>query len=571
MQINTNLASLFGQRALDRSTTDMQQVLQRLSSGLRINSARDDAAGLQISEHMRSQIAGNRQAARNTNDGISLLQVAEGGLGSVTDMLQRIRELALQANNATLNKQDRQALQNEASELLSQVTRISRDTQFNGSQVYAQTDVSIGGMDEDRRAVIDGLKLGWLDEAERRIQQYYGIVADKQETLTVVFDPPAGSGLTGGAGGTLAAVGSLTGTADSQGRTLKPFLWIDMADFTPPNLPNGGTSPVYNDRIIAHEMVHAEMGRSMNFAALPAWFKEGTAELIHGADERVLGDGGATAGGRAAIMAAFGSVATSAGYSAAYAAARYMHDKIKQAGGNGIKDIMQYLAANPSADLDVALANASKGLWANTAAFSADFSANGATYISNMNLTNADTGAIGGLDADGGDILTAETVIADIGQKPVDNLLDGFKMDYPTLGGGTGNKTHTFHVGQSADESFSVTTTSVSAVSLGLSSMDLVNLPSFALLHIDQALEFVNKQRGQLGSAMSRLQANINNLNNRADNLSEGKSRIMDADYAEETTRLVRQQVLQQAATLVLNRAASQPGVVLTLLRNAFA
>jgi len=130
--INTNVASLNAQRNLSSSQSSMNTSLQRLSSGLRINSAKDDAAGLAISERFTAQIRGLDVASRNANDGISLAQTAEGALGEVTNNLQRIRELAVQSANASNSATDRAALQTEASQLLSEVDRVSNQTKFNG-------------------------------------------------------------------------------------------------------------------------------------------------------------------------------------------------------------------------------------------------------------------------------------------------------------------------------------------------------------------------------------------------------------------------------------------------------
>jgi flagellin len=130
--INTNVASLNSQRSLNMSQNALATSLQRLSSGLRINSAKDDAAGLAISERMTSQIRGLNQAARNANDGISLAQTAEGALGEIGNNLQRIRELAIQSANSTNSASDRASLQAEASQLISEITRVSSQTQFNG-------------------------------------------------------------------------------------------------------------------------------------------------------------------------------------------------------------------------------------------------------------------------------------------------------------------------------------------------------------------------------------------------------------------------------------------------------
>ena len=137
--INTNIESLNAQRNLNRSQSALQTSLQRLSSGLRINSARDDAAGLAISERFTSQIRGLNQAARNANDGISLAQTAEGALVETTNALQRIRELAVQSANDTNSSSDRTALQAEVSQLQSEINRIATTNQFNGKNLLDGT------------------------------------------------------------------------------------------------------------------------------------------------------------------------------------------------------------------------------------------------------------------------------------------------------------------------------------------------------------------------------------------------------------------------------------------------
>jgi flagellin len=137
--INTNIASLNAQRNLNTSQAAVAVSLQRLSSGLRINSARDDAAGLAISERLSAQIRGLNQAARNANDGISLAQTAEGALGEIGNNLQRIRELAVQARNATLSASDRAALQTEAAALRDEIQRVASTTAFNGVKLLDGT------------------------------------------------------------------------------------------------------------------------------------------------------------------------------------------------------------------------------------------------------------------------------------------------------------------------------------------------------------------------------------------------------------------------------------------------
>ena len=137
--INTNIMSLNSQRNLNSSQSALQTSLQRLSSGLRINSAKDDAAGLAISERFTSQIRGLDQAIRNANDGISLAQTAEGALSESGNILQRIRELSVQSANATNSASDRQALQAEVSQLVSELDRIASSTEFNGKKLLDGT------------------------------------------------------------------------------------------------------------------------------------------------------------------------------------------------------------------------------------------------------------------------------------------------------------------------------------------------------------------------------------------------------------------------------------------------
>ena len=178
MIINSNIASLNAQRNLTSSQSDLGVSLQRLSSGLRINSAKDDAAGLAISERFTTQIRGLNQAARNANDGISLAQTAEGALGGVTDLLQRVRELSVQSANATNNESDRAALQSEVTQLVEEINRVAQTTTFNGVQLLdgsftaqafqvganANQTVSIASIANATTAVLGSTDISTYDE-----------------------------------------------------------------------------------------------------------------------------------------------------------------------------------------------------------------------------------------------------------------------------------------------------------------------------------------------------------------------------------------------------------------------
>ncbi len=145
LYVNTNVSSLNGQRNLTNATNSLDTVYKRLSSGLRINSAKDDSAGLQISDRMTSQINGLNQGNRNANDGIAMAQTAEGAMDEITSMLQRIRTLSVQAANGTNTAEDRAAIQQEVTQLSAEITRIACKTTFNGETILngKQTDGSL--------------------------------------------------------------------------------------------------------------------------------------------------------------------------------------------------------------------------------------------------------------------------------------------------------------------------------------------------------------------------------------------------------------------------------------------
>lgn len=136
MVINTNIAALNSQRMLSRTNESLQTAMERLSSGLRVNSAKDDAAGLAIADRMTSQVRGMTVAMRNANDGISMAQTAEAGMGNITETLQRMRDLAVQAGNfGAVSSEDRQKLQTEFKQLGSEIQRIIENTEFNGKKI----------------------------------------------------------------------------------------------------------------------------------------------------------------------------------------------------------------------------------------------------------------------------------------------------------------------------------------------------------------------------------------------------------------------------------------------------
>jgi len=137
MVINTNIASINAQRHLEESRGDMETSMERLASGKRINSAVDDAAGGAIASRMETRVSGMEQLIRNVNDGVSMVQIAESAMGEVNNMLQRMRDLAIQATNSTLTAGDRQTLQLEVDQLIEEINTIAATTQFNGQNILS--------------------------------------------------------------------------------------------------------------------------------------------------------------------------------------------------------------------------------------------------------------------------------------------------------------------------------------------------------------------------------------------------------------------------------------------------
>jgi flagellin len=564
--VNTNVASLNAQRNLNGSQTVLGKAIQRLSSGLRINSAADDAAGLAISDRFTTQISGLNQAVRNSNDGISMLQTADGALSTVSTALQRIRELAVQAANATNSDSDKQALQLEVSQLTAEVDRVGRTTTFNGQKIFGQDTASVVG-DPDLLAVQDQLRAGWLSQAEQMIKQYYGIEANGN-SFKIDF-----TSFTDGAGGTIARVGASVG-ASGIGNNIT--LQVDMQDFK-------SKSPT-NDGIIAHEMTHAVMDATMNVGSIVAnnqtFFMEGTAELMRGADDRLYSDiGGAGGANIAAVMGKVASWGTSwdgssAAYSAAYAGMRYLDQQIKAAGGSGIKDVTTYMAVDPSTrTLDQALANATHGAFAGVSDFKTKFQADGATFIGDLlstgKLANADAGAIGGADASGGPVRNAAAVVPDVANHSGEDQLDGFKETWQQLATATdfsANK-QKLQIGANVNESFDIGTFAMNGKALGIMDADVATDANAVINKMDRALDYINARRADLGAQLGRLDSINANLAASVESMSASRSRILDADYATETASLTRQQILQQAGVAMLSQANTAPQQVLQLLR----
>ncbi len=221
--VNTNVVALNAQRNLSTSQSSLSQSMQRLSSGLRVNSARDDAAGLAIAERMNAQIKGMNVAVRNANDGISLAQTAEGALGKIGDNLQRMRELAVQSRNATNSDGDRANLQKEFKQLQQEIDRTVKGTKFNGTALFASgasTTLSFqvgAGTDATDRIDIDGAVLGGGTAGTATVVDSTSTTADADlmATVTANWDGTNGISIGGGASGAATNIASTSQIDDA--------------------------------------------------------------------------------------------------------------------------------------------------------------------------------------------------------------------------------------------------------------------------------------------------------------------------------------------------------------------
>lgn len=553
MRINNNLMAMNSHRQLGVNQTALSKSLEKLSSGQKINRAGDDAAGLAISEKMRAQIRGVTQASRNIQDGVSLIQTAEGAMNEVHAMLQRGRELTIQAANDTNTTQDKQELQKEIDQLFVEIDRIANTTEFNTVKLLNRTESTD---DSVSQLIIQGLKTGWLELAEDLITTHYGLTASNRDLPIYIVD--------GAPGGNLAYVQSSWSGATLVGLAM----YIERADFDPSTLPNG-TNPygdMYNDRIIAHEMVHAVMADQMsNYLSLPNWFKEGTAEFIHGADERIKNDvaihgiASIVAAGAAAIGG--GWIGNSQYYSGSYLAIKYLETNLDPA-----DDFADFVASVASVGLDQAIIDHTA--YTGTADFQTQFAAGGAAYYASLNIQGVgvdelDTGSIAGNEHEGGAAITAEDIIAD--PIAVNNNPTAFNIIFPST---TSNVDRfMIQMGANAGQIAYISNVDIRTESMGLVEVDVTDDTDDALNKFDSAIGTVSTKRSMLGALQNRMEYAMRMNDNYAENLQASESRIRDLDMAKEMMSYTKTNILSQAAQAMLAQANQAPQSVVQLLR----
>ena len=516
--INTNIASLNSQRNLTGSQSALSTSLQRLSSGLRINSAKDDAAGLAISERFTSQIRGNTQAARNANDGISLAQTAEGGLSTAGDLLQRIRELAVQSANGTNSDSDRKSIQGEVSALSQELDRVANTTQFNGQNV------------------LDG----------SLTSSQFQVGANANQTINVGVQSARATDI--GNNSVNALYGDVTANSSSSTVTDKNAITDQKLSFTT------NTSSTATDVAVTAGDSAKKIAANVN--ALTS--KTGVTAIATTT---------ATLSGAGGIALADGSVQF-----------QLRGDNSKE---NDANSSPVTISANIKGGDLSALAqaiNAQVGTTGISASVKVGSAGNKEIQLSNSSGADIQIGNTNGAPPASDSLATAVVRGAD---KPANGSVAAIKAaESAAIGTGTAAapaySTVGGHLDFSSDNGFSLSSdkTDIVAAATGSDLQSVAKLDvstvdgsNKALRTIDAALNQINSNRAALGAIQNRFASTISNLNTTTENLSASRSRIQDTDFASETANLTRGQILQQAGTAMLAQANSLPNGVLSLLR----
>jgi flagellin len=605
--INTNVASLNAQRNLTTSQGQLATALQRLSSGLRINSAKDDAAGLAISERFTTQIRGLNQAVRNANDGISLSQTAEGALAETGNALQRIRELAIQSANSTNSASDRNALNAEASQLLSEVQRIAQSTQFNGQNIldgsFSSAQFQVGA--NANQTISFGIQ-GATTNLLGAYQASGGAVTNSAfdgSGFTINGVEVGVSAATSAAGVTsdsatakataINSKSSLTGVTATAASSVAGSAPVARASLASGTLAVNGISV----GAIAGDVSAVTQGRNAAAAINAVTNQSGvsaTADASTGALTLTAADGRNIALTATTVSAANAQAIQNATGLDISAGAN--------ASGNETST-MTFAVANSNAAGGITTANGG-GDTITIGERTYQFTIDGVVSAGNVAVTlaaaAAETTAIANLKTAVNAEWTAGRTSVQAGAVTATTLVvTSDKLGTGTLGiaesatnagaivpaaasGGTaaadgnGNTTRgtltlssasSFTLG-GGDLSFG----GLASASPSLTRLDTVNISTVAgansaLAVLDGALSQVSSIRADLGAVQNRFSSTVSNLQATSENLSAARSRILDADFAQETAALTRAQILQQAGTAILSQANSIPQNVLSLLR----
>jgi flagellin len=578
--INTNVMSLNAQRNLTTSGNSMSTAIQRLSSGLRINSAKDDAAGLAISDRMTTQITGLNQATRNANDGISLSQTTEGALQEVTNNLQRIRELSVQAANATNSASDLQALDQEVQQRIQEINRIASQTSFNGRRVLDgtfgnatfQVGANVGetisvGFDTSMKTSAIG-KLATASSADLDtlftsgagyVVAAGGLTVDgtavtagtytDATSLAAAINTAAGSTIAAVSGNeltftnttntaiTIGGTNNLTGvTTVAAASTTGGGLAVGAGDFSISF--NGGPA---TDVAAATYNTAADLVTAINAAGTAAG--AGALASLDGSGNLVLAaDATNDIDITGAVASALGVAGTITGGGADVSSSAPLASSIPAGttnNGTATSTGVNAAVSSTGTPQSVTLATGEFTVAVGTGT-AVDLAG---TYATSQDLADAINSKVGG-------------AFASIDKTGVLKINSGETV---TVGGakagtGTGNL------------GFATLANNVSG-DLNSANVLTTDAANDAILRVDAALTSVSTLRSTLGAIQNRFQSTINSLSAVSENLSASRSRILDTDFAAETAAMTRAQILQQAGTAMVAQANSAPQNVLSLLR----
>ena len=518
--INTNISAIAAHNSLRVTGLAQTTAMERLSSGIRINSAKDDAAGLAISTRMTANIRGISAAIRNANDGISLTQTAEGSLVSIGDNLQRIRELAVQSANTTNNASDRAALNNEAAQLISEIDRIANNTNFNGIKLldgsYKDQSLQVGsGNDANDRIAIS------IGDAQTSRLGAATTAAQKGEAIT---------------DGKKILDGAITINGNNVGSTTSDGVSIALSEGSAISKANAINAIANQTGVIA-----ATNASTVTFtAAGAASGDDGFKFLLNGAViTGTVEVEGALVGSASNIAAAINAKTTETGVFATVGLA----GKYTLTASDGRNIVLS---------TSKAMLMEAEGVDPETAP--AEYGANwGSTGIDGGTRTY--TNLITGEPAIADDVLGESFVIYGSIDLSTDSL-QGITL------GGTDASISKLGIKPDSYAASSSSGSGVGSVNLNTSSG-----AQSALTTLDRAINAITDMRAAMGAYQNRLTASIANLENTSMNLSASRSRILDTDYAKETTNLAKAQIIQQAATAMLAQANQSAQSVLALLK----
>lgn len=624
LTINTNIASLNAQRNLGKSQNELNRSMARLSSGLRINSAKDDAAGLAISDRMTSQIRGLNQAARNANDGISMAQTAEGALQETTNMLQRIRELAIQSANDTNSASDRASLQAEVNQLQQEISRIAETTTFNeqnildGSLNDAQFQVGANA-NETISFSIFSAKAADIGNQDLTSDNPTGIEA----ATTRSADTSAGNNLaaqiltiTGPRGSTTVDL-----EADDSARRVAELVNISadltgvratarttatlshlMADGTIGfNLQGSNQFPVpisatltTQDLTPLMQAINTQSGNTGIFASLSGDKESITLTSADGYDIKISDYTHSAADGALQSIRVTGTegVATNlVDATVAEAPTIATLSNLSDVGTVGLT--IGGTAITPVNVLDTrdlsVLVDAINAISGTTNVFASFTDVNGVNKSSitletsasgaNIALTAFSSSVTGGsIDVAGGDgaaVSAAQMVQGGTVASTITAPLAATAGDSTVVGGEvTFSSSNTYNISSSiANTAGSLFNTAANQANASvLQSVDTIDISTVAganraIRIVDGAIGQIDGLRGEMGAIQNRFESTISNLMNVSENLSAARSRILDADIAMETSAMTKNNILQQAGVSILAQANTTPQLALQLLQ----